>query len=306
MRPDPADPLAASPPRARGHEAAGWSTRDPTGAPGQDGQILAPGRDLAARARRWQQAGRPAIVVEITATRGSTPREAGTRMLVAADEVAGTLGGGHLEWQAIEQARQALTRPDAPAWTQSLALGPSLGQCCGGAVTLGYRPLAKEDLARWTTPTPRFVLQLHGAGHVGRAIVRLLADLPCQVQWVDEREDAFPPGEWPAHVHKVCVPAVEAEVAQAPAGAHYLVLTHSHALDLAIVHAILQRPDVGFVGLIGSKSKRARFAHRLAERGVPARQLERLVCPIGMPGIDGKEPEVIAVAVVAQLLAWRG
>lgn len=261
--------------------------------------------DLRATALQWQAAARPAVVVEVSATRGSVPREAGTRMLVAADAVVGTIGGGHLELKAIADARALLLgagQHGLQATEQRIALGPALGQCCGGALTLVFTRLAQADPSGWMAPEPRFSVQLYGAGHVGRAIVGLLSGLPCQVQWIDERDSEFPPGPLPPHVQRVCVEPVQAEVASAPAGAFYLVLTHSHDLDLAIAQAILARGDFGYFGLIGSRTKRARFEHRLGSRGVAPALLQRMVCPIGVPGIAGKEPEVIAVAVVAQLL----
>jgi len=253
-------------------------------------------------ARQWFAAGEPAIVVEVAAHRGSVPREAGTRMLVSRSTVLGTIGGGHLELQAIEHARRLL-RGEPLRREQQLALGPTLGQCCGGAVTLRYAPLADSRPDSWTAPAPRFVLQLHGAGHVGRAIVRLLEGIACHVSWVDAREGAFPPEPSAPHIQRVCGEPAEAEVASAPPGACYLVLTHSHALDLAITEAILRRADFAYLGLIGSRTKRARFMHRLEARGIAPDVSSRLACPIGVPGIVGKEPEVIAVAVVAQLLA---
>ena len=266
------------------------------------GDVLAELRtELREIALRWLQAGRPAVVVEVAASRGSVPREAGTRMLVAANEVRGTIGGGHLELKAIADARALLQGSDVPR-RQHIALGPSLGQCCGGALDLQFTPLADTQPSAWPAPVPRFTLQLYGAGHVGRAIVRLLATLPGQVQWIDEREREFPSHPLPPHIQRVCVEPVQAEVAHAPPGAHYLVLTHSHDLDLALALAILQRGDFASFGLIGSKTKRARFEHRLLQRGVPAAMLQRMVCPIGLPGITGKEPEVIALAVVAQLM----
>ncbi len=252
-------------------------------------------------ALRWRAEGRAAVVVEVSATRGSVPRGKGTRMLVAAGEVLGTIGGGHLEWQAIERARGLLPQRGEGA-VQHVALGPGLGQCCGGALDLAYTPLALCDPAAWPLPAPRFTLQLYGAGHVGRAIVQLLRGIDCRVQWIDERESEFPPDPLPPHIERVCVEPVEAEVAAAPPGASYLVLTHSHDLDMAIVYAILKRGDFGFLGLIGSATKRARFEARLRRRGIDEATLARMDCPIGLPGIGGKEPEIIAVAVVAQLL----
>jgi xanthine dehydrogenase accessory factor len=255
---------------------------------------------LRETAQAWLAAGRAAVVVEVADFKGSVPRETGTRMLVAADAVAGTIGGGHLELQAVDAARAMLRSGDPGTREQPIALGPSLGQCCGGALTLRYVPLDRRT--PWPEPTPRFALQLYGAGHVGRAIVALLSDITCRVWWIDEREAEFPARAHAPHIERVCVESVEAEVAQAPAGAYYLVLTHSHELDQRIAEAILRRGDFGWFGLIGSATKRARFEHRFEQRGIAPAAVARMVCPIGVPGIVGKEPEVIAVAVVAQLL----
>jgi xanthine dehydrogenase accessory factor len=257
--------------------------------------------DLRAAALHWLAEGRPAVVVEVAAARGSVPREAGTRMLVAADTVLGSIGGGHLELQAIADARRLLAEGGSAA-RQHVALGPALGQCCGGALDLQFTPLAAALPAQWPGMAPRFALQLYGAGHVGRAIVRLLADLPCKVWWIDERAAEFPPGPLPPHIQQVCVDPVEAEVAAAPPACCYLVLTHSHQLDLALTQAILRRGDFAWFGLIGSATKRARFEHRLLERGFSRELVSRVVCPIGLPGIRGKEPSTIALSVVAQLM----
>jgi xanthine dehydrogenase accessory factor len=255
---------------------------------------------LRETAQAWLAAGRTAVIVEVAECKGSVPRETGTRMLVTAETVAGTIGGGHLELQAIAAARTMLRSGDPSPRDQTIALGPSLGQCCGGALTLRYALL--EAHTPWPEPPARFALQLYGAGHVGRAIVALLSDIPCRVWWIDEREAEFPARGDAPHIERVCVEPVEAEVAQAPAGAYFLVLTHSHELDLRIAEAILRRGDFGWFGLIGSATKRARFEHRFEQRGIAPATVARMVCPIGVPGIEGKEPEVIAVAVVAQLL----
>lgn len=257
--------------------------------------------NLQSTALLWLAEGRPAVVVEIAAHRGSVPRESGTRMLVSAREVLGTIGGGHLELQAIEHARRLLQGEALPA-EQDIALGPTLGQCCGGTLTLHYAALAAAQPATWSAAEPCFALQLYGAGHVGRAIVQLLSAVACRVQWIDEREDQFPAEPSAPHIERLCVEPVEAEVAAAPPGSFYLVLTHSHDLDLRITEAILRRGDFGFLGLIGSKTKRRRFVHRFEQRGIAPEAMARLVCPIGIEGIAGKEPEVIAIAAVAQLL----
>ncbi|WP_418318847.1 xanthine dehydrogenase accessory protein XdhC [Piscinibacter sakaiensis] len=265
---------------------------------------------LKATAARWLESGIASVVVEVADARGSAPRDAGTRMLVGPEELAGTIGGGHLELKAIEHARQMLTGGDRQPQTVDYPLGPALGQCCGGAVSLSFAPLASEHLTAWPDPPPLFHLQLYGAGHVGRAIVQALAPLPVVIEWIDEREAEFArfaaPIAGAADIRAVCVDAVEAEVKLAPAGAYYLVLTHEHDLDLRITEAILRRGDFGFLGLIGSKTKRQRFFHRFEQRGIDAGAIARITCPIGIPGIAGKQPEVIAVAVAAQLLQQCG
>lgn len=262
-------------------------------------------RDTAAA---WWAAGRPACIVELQAVRGSTPREAGARMLVAAEDACGSIGGGHLEWRALREARSALA-PGAPLpQPQVLSLGPSLGQCCGGEVTLAWRRLDAQALADWPEPPLRLALHLFGAGHVARALVRLLAPLEgVRIVWIDEREEEFAHfmqggTAWPAPVEIRCVDAVEAEVATLPAGGAALVMTHEHALDERLVEALLRREDLGWLGLIGSASKRARFGSRLRARGLAEARFERLHCPVGVPGLLGKAPEEIAIAIAAQLL----
>lgn len=261
--------------------------------------------ELRAQAAAWCAAGRAADLIEVVQVWGSAPREAGARMLVAQDDARGTLGGGHLEWMATERARERLRRGDRQSVQAELALGPSLGQCCGGRVALRWQALDAEVLSGWPPVSPRFHLQLHGAGHVGQEVARLLAGLECRVQWVDERPDAWPHGADPAAssaLQRVVTDDAVAEVATAPPQACFLVMTHRHDLDERIVEAILRRNDFRWAGLIGSQTKRARFMARLAERGLTPDRLSRLTCPIGLPGLQGKSPAVVAVSTVAQLL----
>ena len=260
------------------------------------------GDSLRALALERVACGEPSALIEVVATRGSVPREAGTRMLVWSDDCAGTIGGGHLEWKAIAKARAALKNPSQWPEAEEVALGASLGQCCGGAVTLRYRWLDDDALADWSIEEPSALIQLYGAGHVGRAIAHLLGMLDVRVQWIDERDDAFPRQLSAANIERVCIEPVEAEVAVAPAGCFYLVLTHRHDLDLRIVEAILTRGDFAFLGLVGSKTKRRRFEQQLAQRGIDQSIIARVTCPIGIEGITSKEPAAIAVATVAQLL----
>jgi xanthine dehydrogenase accessory factor len=242
-------------------------------------------------------------------------------MLVSRDQVCGTIGGGHLELRAIQQARAwldttagaAADAADAADFVheQTYALGPSLGQCCGGSVTLRFTRLTPATLRGWPAPQARFVLHLHGAGHVGRAVAKVLEGIDCEVHWIDERDDAFPetaPAAAAAapHIRRIHTDDAVAEVAQAADKSFFLVLTHSHALDLRITEAVLRRADQAWLGLIGSASKRASFLRRLQQRGLTAQALAGLTCPVGWPGITGKEPGVIAVAIAAQLLALSG
>ncbi len=252
-----------------------------------------------------------AVLITITDAKGSTPRISGTRMLVTAAAQFDTIGGGHLEWKAIATARLWLAEAGAPGPARELhlALGPSLGQCCGGALSLKLERTDGWNSAEWQQQTASMQreraalpqLYLFGAGHVGQALVNILQATPCQITWVDERDHLFP-ANLPPQVICEATDMPEAVIAAAQPGASFLVMTHHHGLDLLLTEHILKRADAGWFGLIGSQTKRARFEHRLIERGYAKQDLTRMVCPIGLPGIKGKEPGVIAVAVAAQLL----
>lgn len=260
----------------------------------------------------------PACVVEVESTQGSVPRERGAWMAVCADGLVGTIGGGRLEFDAIAQARRRLAGeggPQTQTQTQAevlrFALGPSLGQCCGGVVFLRFTLVGPNDraaLARRLAPrcTP---VALFGAGHVGHALVRVLAPLPFALAWIDSRDSVFPDDSPPGVACEHSDP-VHAAVPSLAAGSHVLVMSFSHAEDLDVVAACLlrqrERGDLPFIGLIGSRTKWATFSHRLAARGFAPQELAWVTSPIGLPGIEGKEPEVIAVSVAAQLLALRG
>ncbi len=264
-------------------------------------------RDTRLAAMHWLEQRTPAVVVEVVQARGSAPRGAGSRMLVSAVQTIGTIGGGHLEWKALASARAMLAARDTAARREHYPLGPALGQCCGGVVELELSLLDDSAIARWPQSPPLLHLQMHGAGHVGHAIATLLTTLDVHTDWIDERDDAFAPTTtlgtpWPDSVRRRIVDGAEGEITVAPPGTFFLVLTHDHALDLRIVEAALRRDDAGFVGVIGSKSKRERFRHRLAQRGMSDERVARMQCPVGLPGVTGKQPEVIALAVVAQLL----
>jgi xanthine dehydrogenase accessory factor len=280
-------------------------------------------------------------LVSLVEVEGSAPREPGARLIVTPHGFHGTIGGGALEWRAIAEA-QARLGNGASVNLVTQALGPELGQCCGGRVRLltevfdrsmleGAKSLAAQEakgpfsteavigadrVERRLTSRPRGgrpphwiehfgeerrPVYLFGAGHVGRALVLAMAPLRFAVTWIDSRPDAFP-GAVPGNIKAVFSASPGDELATAPDLAFILVMTHSHALDLAIVERAMREARFGYVGLIGSATKRARFVARLRAGGIPENRIADLVCPIGVSGITGKEPAVIAAATVAELL----
>jgi xanthine dehydrogenase accessory factor len=327
---------------------------------------------------RVGERGLDGVLVTVVSGSGSTPRDAGAKMVVAVDGIHGTIGGGELEFQAIDIARGML-RASGDRQTKRFPLGAALGQICGGAANLVFErvpagaewvrvvsarheagepcvvvtpsgdrddghlvvtagatwgrlgdgardahaiALAREQLRNGAT-VPRvlplgadatalfevlrpvdFQVLLFGAGHVGRALARVLGVVPCRVAWIDGRAHEFPQ-DVPANVRVVVSDAAVAEAERAPAGSCFLVMTHSHALDFELVETILRRGDFAYCGMIGSATKRRSFENGLAKRGVPPGVLARFTCPIGIAGIKGKEPGAIAVAVAAELLELR-
>ena len=272
------------------------------------------------------------VLLLVAEARGSAPREAGAAMLVTGSGIEGTIGGGTVEHRAVVEARGMLRRataplPDPPPDGERVPpgaevvldfpLGPALDQCCGGHMRVAFAVFGAEDLDRlraagaeltlWPggpvlrEPPTDPVVQIYGAGHVGTALAQALAPLPFQVRWIDARLDAFPQIP-PPGVETVATPLPEAEVKAAPPDALHIVLTHSHALDMEIVGAVMEQGEFGFLGLIGSATKLALFERRLRERGLPEPQIARLTCPIGLPGLRDKRPAVIAASVAVQLL----
>ncbi len=247
------------------------------------------------------------ILVVVSRTSGSVPREVGAWMTVTAGASTGTVGGGHLEFDAIARARAALAGGELEDEVR-YPRGPALGQCCGGVVWLRFeRVAAGEGLAARLPCEAQRPLALFGAGHVGQAIARIARDLPLALHWIDSRAEQFP-ADPPARGwrQEAVDPPADAVPDIAP-GTAVLVLTHNHAEDFDIIAACLRRQrergDLGFIGMIGSKTKWASFRQRLEARGFDAADLARVTCPIGVPGVAGKQPGVIAVAVLAQILA---
>jgi xanthine dehydrogenase accessory factor len=266
-----------------------------------------------------------AVMVTVASVEGSAPREAGARLIVTRDGFHGTIGGGTLEWQALARAQAALGKAAGVSFS-SHALGPELGQCCGGRVKLAtevfdatsldrIRPLARRETEGPFDMSGRLPglalteqfgdsrrsLFLFGAGHVGRALVLALAPLPFAVTWIDPRPNAFP-RHVPGNVTLLAPERPEVVLETASPASLALVMSHSHALDLSVTAAALANPAVAHVGLIGSASKRARFESRLRQAGLPEQRIRTLICPIGIPGITSKEPAVIALSTAAQLV----
>ena len=251
----------------------------------------------------------PAVWVTVDATQGSVPRNAGTWMAVFADATLGTIGGGHVEYEAITEARRRLAGA-AGEPVLRYALGPSMGQCCGGVMHLRFERVGAADVAalRQRLNLGLVPVALFGGGHVGRALIDVLGNLPFSVTWIDSREEIFPL-HIPSNVACEYSDPVHAAVVSLAAGTRVLIMSFSHAEDLDVVAACLSRQrkmgDLPYIGLIGSKTKWATFRHRLHERGFSANELAWVTSPIGIAGVVGKEPEVIAVAVAAQLLQSR-
>lgn len=251
------------------------------------------------------------VLVTVDRVEGSGPREPGAWMLVLAQDQLGTIGGGQLEWQLQAHARAALAGKVDLLREHRHALGPSLGQCCGGVVYLTCERVSAVDVPALLQrlADPRVPVALFGGGHVGQALVRALMPLPVTLTWIDSRDDIFPT-DLASHVCCEQSDPVQRAVRDLAAGSAVLIMSFSHAEDLDIVSECLLRQrrchDLKWVGLIGSRTKWASFRHRLQARGFSEAECDAVCCPIGLPDIHGKQPAVIAASVAAQLLQVFG
>lgn len=246
----------------------------------------------------------PVVRIDVTQALGSTPRETGAWMLVSATDLFGTIGGGQLEMMAVTQARDLIASAGTDG-TMDVPLGPEIGQCCGGRVTLSLGMLDaagtkaitdlvdKEDAA-----LPE--VYVFGAGHVGKALAEALERLPVRAILVETRQNELDAST--AHVDKRLVAMPESLVGDAAVGAAFVVLTHDHALDFLIVRQALARRDAAYVGMIGSKTKRATYHSWHREQDGDPADCERLVCPIGGSAVADKRPQVIAALVAAEIM----
>jgi len=243
--------------------------------------------------------------VEVARARGSTPREEGAWMLVSPGATFETIGGGAMEFMAIDRAREALAGA-VVADSLDVPLGPEIGQCCGGRVELSIRLV--DDAARQTLlDTARASeaslphVYLFGGGHVGHALAQAFALLPVQVMVIDTRADALE--DMPDAVETRLVAVPEEVVREAPGGSAFVVLTHDHSLDFLIVAEALKRDDAPYVGMIGSATKKATFrSWYLKEAGGTQADFERLVSPIGGDAVSDKRPAVIAALAAAEIM----
>lgn len=273
--------------------------------------------DRPARAEHASQEGRPSmtfetflsqptplILADITATKGSTPREAGTFMLVSDTGLWGTIGGGNLEYAAIDRARGILAGRE-PEGRMTVTLGPDSGQCCGGIVEV---ELTRLDQAGIEALRARHAEQrrrnpdvfVFGSGHVGRALAAALTPLPLRVVMIETRKEELE--DLPLAIETRLVALPEGLIQEIRPGGAVIILTHDHALDFLIAAEALQRDDLSYVGMIGSKTKRGVFAHHLTRQGLDAALMDRLVLPIGGSTVRDKRPEIIAALVTAELL----
>ncbi|MBB5042969.1 xanthine dehydrogenase accessory protein XdhC [Shinella fusca] len=254
-----------------------------------------------------------AILVEVTGAAGSTPRDTDAWMLVSQRAIFATIGGGQLEYMAIDHARRAL-RSGLDAAPMDVPLGPEIGQCCGGRVGLSFTPLNPELAGDLIARSDREMaarphVYVFGAGHVGDALAMALSLAPLRVVLVDTREDELMASTVPRV--ETCLTAMpEAVVRDAPPGSSFVVLTHDHALDFLIAAEALRRTDAAYVGMIGSKTKRATFRNWLTREIGRPELFDSLVCPIGGTAVKDKRPAVIAALAAAEIttaaLLWAG
>jgi xanthine dehydrogenase accessory factor len=243
--------------------------------------------------------------ISVLEAEGSTPRDNDALMMVSESRMIGTIGGGRLEFDAVTSARNVLKNNENHK-RQVITLGPEIGQCCGGRMTVAIERIldiaaAKAADAEVENERARCPVYVFGAGHVGVALARALAPLPLSVKLIDTRPDIF---EGVAIEGVQCIQTERPLelVDQAPAGSSFVVLTHSHALDSRIAAEVLELGDFTYLGIIGSKTKRRVFEKAFRAIGIPQERITRIVCPIGGDQTKDKRPAVIAALVAAELL----
>jgi xanthine dehydrogenase accessory factor len=231
------------------------------------------------------------VLVTVLGVKGSSPRDSGTKMVVTKDNFYASIGGGHLEYKTIHLARQLLKNEKNEQHVEHFALGPNLGQCCGGSTSVLFECFGARQVN----------IMLFGAGHVGRALAQILGDLPCRLSWVDSREEQIPP-HLPDNTSFVLSDVPVDEVSTMPSNSYYIVMTHNHQLDFDICAGILKLDDFSYLGLIGSSTKWARFQRRLQHHGYSKDLISRITCPVGLSEVPGKQPMEVAVSVASEII----
>lgn len=242
-----------------------------------------------------QEQGKAYVLVTVLASAGSTPRGNGTKMVITGEETFDTIGGGHLEFAATEKARELLAGNEHTQHIEHYPLSSKLGQCCGGAVNVLFEAMVEQCQT----------VQIYGAGHVARALIPLLAQLPLQIQWIDQRSELFPKNDSKfalTNLNMLVSDEPSEHIALAPSNSWLVIMTHNHQLDYELVEAALKRPDLPYIGMIGSDTKAKRFNKRISARMPDIKAPERLVSPIGVLEIPGKRPIEVAVSIAAQLI----
>ena len=245
--------------------------------------------------QQCQSNGTGHVLVTVLSSVGSTPRENGAKMLVTAEQTFDTIGGGHLEHEATRKARELLAQHQQLQVVEHYPLSSKLGQCCGGATHILFEVMINHGQP----------LAIFGAGHVAKALVSILSQLPLQISWIDSRADLFPQNaEALSNVKYIVADEPEQQVKELAENSGVLVMTHNHQLDFDIVRHALKRQDINYIGMIGSETKARRFQTRLKHREFSDEQISRLISPVGMLDIPGKQPIEVAVSISAQIIQW--
>lgn len=245
-----------------------------------------------------QQRGEAHALVTVLGCTGSTPRDQASKMLVSAEQSYDSIGGGHLEFVVINKARELLAQAqqsqlEANNYQQicHFPLGASLGQCCGGSASVLIEIFAANP----------YHIAVFGAGHVAKALIKILAELPCRVSWIDQRQECFPE-QVPTNIQCILSDQPSYELESLAAGSDVLILTHNHQLDFELCIKALEHRNLRHIGLIGSQTKAQRFAKRLEHRGFSSADIRRIICPVGKLEVEGKLPMQVAVSIAAQLI----
>lgn len=241
---------------------------------------------------RCQQLGQGYVLLTVMASAGSTPRSQGTKMLVTAEQIYDTIGGGHLEHSAIATARELLAHGNKTQHIEHYPLASKLGQCCGGATNILFEVFNQHVQQ----------VLVFGAGHVAKALLPIISQLPLQISWVDNRTEMFDLSAQSANVH--CIEEIDPEsvLDAVSTGAWVVVITHDHQLDFTIVERALANQDIQYIGMIGSSTKAKRFITRLTRKGVAKERLDAFFSPIGLSNVPGKKPIEVAVSIAGQII----